>query len=91
MKEPLYHIVARNKLTGIREPFSKKGTKKEIQDILLQLRLTPSAKRPFTNPKIEVVTPTQTELCFKGHEDQTVRKESLPPPPLTEMTLDFRD
>lgn len=66
MKEPLYHIVARNKLTGIREPFSKKGTKREIQDILLQLRLTPSAKRPFTNPKIDVVHRRRRNSASKG-------------------------
>lgn len=69
MKEPLYCVTGRNRLTGEREIISKPIKKEEAYQIKMDYCNMLGEKKPYTYPKVELYNP-QIDL-FKDHAVQS--------------------
>lgn len=57
VKEPLFCITARNRLTGEREIISRPMTRKEAEDMKVRLAYRMSGKKPYTHCKVDPYIP----------------------------------
>lgn len=69
MKEPLYCVTGRNRLTGEREIISKPIKKEKADQIKMDYCNMLGEKKPYTYPKVELYNP-QLDL-FKDHAVQS--------------------
>lgn len=71
MKEPLYCVTGRNRLTGEREIISKPMKKEEADQIKMDYCNMLGEKKPYTYAKVELYNP-QLDL-FKNAVQSTLR------------------
>lgn len=57
IKEPLYCITARNRLTGEREIISNPMPRKQAEDIRLEFANKIGPRKPYTHSKVEPYVP----------------------------------
>jgi hypothetical protein len=72
MKEPLYCVTGRNRLTGEREIISKPIKKEEADQIKMDYCNMLGEKKPYTYPKVELYNP-QLDLFKNNAVQSTLR------------------
>lgn len=72
MKEPLYCVTGRNRLTGEREIISNPCKKEEADQIKMDYCNMLGDKKPYTYPKVELYNP-QLDLFKNNAVQSTLR------------------